>query len=702
MAWKDLFTTSVLFRPLPWWIVISCSLYMLLKMHVSYVGSACSVLGMHEPLSSSGIKKKFRQISMCTHPDRLRGRLKRSPTDSEVRRGEVLFNRASRAKDELQDILARATKKKIKKKKIDGKWVVEVIDSDKPDPIVYCHERSNMQATFKQTIREGYREIKQYIEIYGFTTTFDSIYEYFWGIVSFEDGFMSSMLSLLWLSFCWKMIRNLIKWMWGIGFAAPFYLIQVFALAPIPTLARFFWLPFVRVMVYVNHEMLPIASRKVNDPEVKHTVTGSDDDPPSPHIKFTHRTATSEAAGSPSLHTVPQKVSEKTANVAAAADDRGKLRHRKRIKPGEETQRQLTRDEELEQQIRRKLYTDPEDSEDEKSEDVPTDAWSLVTRRLKGKEQLCRSVGAKNVQVELLVVLTKPILPLLMVVMFEQVWSGIVTSMLMWEFYRRIPSLFYEYHHLLCMIFGFLHSWIGVTASEVERLAGNDNSVQRLLWEWSYRDCLMIIILCLCGAQNAVHSSLGNEPAFTSSFASGIALRIFVASDFIQNLTVTKWIQEFTMETLRDRGIQVITADEMLVYGGGGVGDCGGGTLEMFVGEDWCWLLSRIVQAALCMLPLLYACMWMQRGIKGYENVRGSKNMYTRRLPRIFARLALGLGGLAQVILCLVVSFNTSHGGLYNFWLSVLVGIWFESILISYDTRGPVRSLVFLLAFCFT
>ena len=60
--------------------------------------------------------KAFRQLSKCTHPDRLRGRLERVPSPEEApvnakrakamcrgqsRRGEIIFNRASAAKAEL-------------------------------------------------------------------------------------------------------------------------------------------------------------------------------------------------------------------------------------------------------------------------------------------------------------------------------------------------------------------------------------------------------------------------------------------------------------------------------------------------------------------------------------------------------------------------------------------------------------------------
>lgn len=40
-------------------------------------------------------------LSRCTHPDRLRSKLKRAPTQAEETRGSILFNRFSGAKDKL-------------------------------------------------------------------------------------------------------------------------------------------------------------------------------------------------------------------------------------------------------------------------------------------------------------------------------------------------------------------------------------------------------------------------------------------------------------------------------------------------------------------------------------------------------------------------------------------------------------------------
>ena len=52
---------------------------------------------------------RFRTVSLCTHPDRLRGKLGRSPTVFEESKGQILFNRHSTAKEALTKLLDNKT-----------------------------------------------------------------------------------------------------------------------------------------------------------------------------------------------------------------------------------------------------------------------------------------------------------------------------------------------------------------------------------------------------------------------------------------------------------------------------------------------------------------------------------------------------------------------------------------------------------------
>jgi len=80
---------------LPWWVVLLVTCYLLLKAGLS-LEHPCSVLGVWSPVTRGQISKRYREISMCTHPDKLLGH-----TADEVERGKLLFQRASEARDGL-------------------------------------------------------------------------------------------------------------------------------------------------------------------------------------------------------------------------------------------------------------------------------------------------------------------------------------------------------------------------------------------------------------------------------------------------------------------------------------------------------------------------------------------------------------------------------------------------------------------------
>ena len=57
---------------LPWWVVLLVTCYLLLKAGLS-LEHPCSVLGVWSPVTRGQISKRYREISMCTHPDKLLG-----------------------------------------------------------------------------------------------------------------------------------------------------------------------------------------------------------------------------------------------------------------------------------------------------------------------------------------------------------------------------------------------------------------------------------------------------------------------------------------------------------------------------------------------------------------------------------------------------------------------------------------------------
>ena len=61
------------FRRLPWWVVFALAIYAVLKVYSVY-DSPCAVLGVSSPAHERQVKKAYRKLSTCTHPDRLVGK----------------------------------------------------------------------------------------------------------------------------------------------------------------------------------------------------------------------------------------------------------------------------------------------------------------------------------------------------------------------------------------------------------------------------------------------------------------------------------------------------------------------------------------------------------------------------------------------------------------------------------------------------
>ena len=91
---------------LPWWVVLVFSVYSLLKLGMT-LEHPCGVLGTHAPVTRSQIQKAYRSLSVCTHPDKLVGF-----ETEDVRRGELLFKRASSARESLIAELRSASQSK--------------------------------------------------------------------------------------------------------------------------------------------------------------------------------------------------------------------------------------------------------------------------------------------------------------------------------------------------------------------------------------------------------------------------------------------------------------------------------------------------------------------------------------------------------------------------------------------------------------
>merc|ERR1719331_3318727 len=205
------------YQALPWWICFIVGTFLLTKLQIVYNDSPCAVLGTQSPVTMKDVNKAFRTISLCTHPDRLRGRLKREATAAEERRGEIMFKRASDAKDDLANVLKGRQKK------------------------VACYQGELELALIGFFAQVGVAASGLGIGDYA---TF--CMDIFWRI-----------MTLLWLMFLLRIVKQFFVYLWRMGIMrmvlAP---VTTMIIGPIPTVLHFIFLPFIRCFVFFRSDLL--------------------------------------------------------------------------------------------------------------------------------------------------------------------------------------------------------------------------------------------------------------------------------------------------------------------------------------------------------------------------------------------------------------------------------------------------------------
>jgi len=629
-------------RPLPWWIVFFGGIFLLTKLQIVYNDSPCAVLGTQGPVSMSEIKKAFRTLSMCTHPDRLRGRLKRPPTAAEERRGEIIFNRASAAKDELSRVL-----------------------KGRADKRVPCYQ-GELEMAMWQFISQAGKAIGG-LGIGDYMTIGMDL---FWNIVTFEAGFLNTCLSLLWMAFLLRIVKQFLLYLWRLGIIrGVLAVVTTVIIGPIPTVLHFIFLPFFRFYTFatgVYRDLRPVVADAPDDEKQDDKKT--DTEPAAPVL---------------------------TSAMKAAAAANQELPHR-----GIRQRKKKETDEEKKAKNEALLAEAPEREHQEEivvpGGRMPEGIFKCINMSFREPIK-ARQNAANAVQFDLLLILTKPIIPLIMLIASGQVWNGLFSSLFIGHALRKwVPQMGYEAHHLLCMFFGSMHTLLGVSASQVEDYANREGAkVLQLAWTWSFKDVLAIMHMCLLGSTVTAASSLGNEPSYASSFAAGIALRIALAQDSVKGQAVFQFASRKIEEKLKLAGVVIVASEEVVAYSGDGIGDCGGGPFRMMLGDgaQSLWA-SRILKVLLMVMPLMATCQWLLRTVHA-----GKMLGKRRKTTRFVQRLILFVLGLLQCFLFANLELNAGNGALGNFWVAMLFGCVGESLFCTYDVRGPVRQIVFLLLF---
>ncbi len=85
--------------PLPWHACFVLGVFAFVKLQAVW-DAPCAILGAPSPATKQSVARAYRQLSLCTHPDK-------ADAGGDRRRAEVLFRRATRAKDALLARLAQ-------------------------------------------------------------------------------------------------------------------------------------------------------------------------------------------------------------------------------------------------------------------------------------------------------------------------------------------------------------------------------------------------------------------------------------------------------------------------------------------------------------------------------------------------------------------------------------------------------------------
>lgn len=635
-------------RPLPWWVCFLGGIFLLTKFQVVYNDSPCAVLGTQSPVSISDVKRAFRTLSMCTHPDRLRGRLKRQPTAAESRRGEIIFNRASAAKEKLSKVL-KGSKKKVK-----------------------CY-----QGELEMALLSFFAELGTALADLGITDYTSMVWDMAYNLVTFHAGFWNTVLSILWLAFIFRLFRNFFVYLWRMGIlrgSVAFF--STIIIGPLPTLVHFLTLPAIRFIVFLQDAFMGL---RTESDFVQAPVPPSGD----------------EAVATPETTMTPKDNS--SAHVAAATEEPNKNVLKQRRKKETEAEKERRNKELLTGAgATANPAAPPVAAAALAAGPMPEDLWQCV--RWSHREPVRAHQDAANaVQFDLLLIITKPVIPLFMLIALGQVWNGLFSSLFIGHALRRwVPQMSYETHHLLCAFFGIMHTLLAVSAQQVEDYANASGlKILHLVWSWSFKDVLTVMHMAMLGATVTAMAGLGNEPSYAASFAAGIAMRIAIGQDSISGLGLVRDLAGRVEVGLREMGVALDQAEEVVAYSGNGIGDCGGGPFRMLFGDgpEARWA-SFALKLWLGLLPFLSTLQWLQRTVHAGRNI-GKKF----KLKRFVQRVILCVLGIMQCIMIANVELNASNGALGNFWVAMLFGCTFESFLSTFDIRGPVRQILFLLLF---
>ena len=242
---------------LPWWVVLFLSGYALLKLGMG-LEHPCGVLGISGSVSRGAISKSYRALSMCTHPDKLRAR-----SEDDMKRGELLFKRASRAREELLASMRApgpAAPAEAHPSEAGGA-------GGEGEASAEAAAQATCSTELDAALYRGVVAVVSYLRELGLRHIGLAVGEFLWGVVSFEHGptYTCSLLLLLLtlLSFAWALVSYLVA-------TGPVTTLlsaaAAAAIGPLPTLALLPALPFLRAVDFAQTDLRRLLGGGVRPP----------------------------------------------------------------------------------------------------------------------------------------------------------------------------------------------------------------------------------------------------------------------------------------------------------------------------------------------------------------------------------------------------------------------------------------------------
>lgn len=314
-----------------------------------------------------------------------------------------------------------------------------------------------------------------------------------------------------------------------------------------------------------------------------------------------------------------------------------------------------------------------------------------------------RVAATRAIQFTFLVTMTKPIIPLLMIIATGQVLNRFMSSLVVSYILRsHVPKLSSDGIHLMLLCFGFLHTVLGASANQIRQGAELNPNMIKLEWHWGIKDAMMIANIVSIGTLFSNVGYLGNEPLMITTFGAGVALRMLLndASPYLPDLGISKML--FGRGKLFDIPVTFSTMAEVATHCSNGIGDCTGGPFRMFFGAN-AGIAVTITKMILIILPLLSVAMWGKRTVEAFQKYSiSTQAKASRRLRKVVQRAILTLAMVAQCFLVLFYTLSGINGSLVGFYVCVLIGCLFESLLCTYNIRkGPACKILALIIFIF-